>query len=309
MVKLVQHKRSKKPFALKCLLKAQLIASKQQRSVMNEKTVMARLDHPFILKLAATYKDDLRLYMLLELVLGGELFVLLHRSKRKQRVEYIAEPHARFYSGHVTLALEHMHGRSVVYRDLKPENLLIDEHGYLKVIDFGFAKVVETRAYTLCGTPEYLSPEQVSGKGHNKATDYWSLGILAFEMIHGYSPYAKEIGLPQMTVFRNIMNKKVEFDKSLVSNKKCIDLIKRLLIKNPAKRMGSQRDGAGDIKSHGWFKGYDWERILRREIPAPWVPTINSPYDTSNYEEVAVEEQQFNPYLLAQDDGKWYKDF
>ena len=111
----MQHKRSKKPFALKCLLKAQLIASKQQRSVMNEKTVMARLDHPFILKLAATYKDDLRLYMLLELVLGGELFVLLHRSKRKQRVEYIAEPHARFYSGHVTLALEHMHARGVAF--------------------------------------------------------------------------------------------------------------------------------------------------------------------------------------------------
>ena len=224
-------------------------------------------------------------------------------------MEHINEPHARFYAGQVLLALEHMHGRSVIYRDLKPENLLIDEHGYIKIIDFGFAKQTQDRAFTLCGTPEYLSPEQVAGKGHTKAVDYWALGILIFEMLQGFSPFAKEVGLSQLTIFRNIMNSKVEFDKTLVSNKRCMDLMRKLLTKTPAKRLGSFAGGAGDVKSHRWFKDYEWGRIVKRDVPAPWIPTIENPCDTQNFEKVTHDEQQFNPYLLAQDDGAWYKDF
>lgn len=192
--------------------KAQIVAYKQQNNVLNEKNVLMMLDHPFILKLEKTFKDANTLYMLLELVQGGELFSLLanHEDGR------LPSRHARFYAGCVTSALEHMHSMDILYRDLKPENMLIDAEGYIKVnrccsgcrwvflllscgvscdlvqmVDMGFAKVVKTgRTYTLCGTPEYLAPEIVMGQGHHKGVDYWALGVLIFEMLCGYSPFA-----------------------------------------------------------------------------------------------------------------------
>lgn len=171
-VKLVKHRPTGAAYALKILQKAQVVDFKQTTNVMNERDVMAMVDHPFVLKLVATFKDKDCLYMLLELVSGGELFTLL----ANQETGYVSSDAAKFYAACVISALEALHERNILYRDLKPENMLIDAQGYIKVVDMGFAKVVPERTFTLCGTPEYLAPELVLGKGHHKGVDYWAAG-------------------------------------------------------------------------------------------------------------------------------------
>lgn len=146
--------------------------------------------HPFILKLYQTFKDQSKLYMLLEFVQGGELFSVLHTPQN----DGVPDAQAKFYAAGVLLGLAYLHGKDIAYRDLKPENCLIDKHGYPKVVDFGFAKVIQGKTFTLCGTPEYLAPELVLGRGHNRAVDYWAYGILLYEMEAGYSPFSDPQG-------------------------------------------------------------------------------------------------------------------
>ena len=185
-VRLVLHKPTQVAYALKALYKGQVIAQNQVAHVMSEKEIMRKCNHPFLLRMAASYQDADTLYMLLELVQGGELFTLL----RAQR--FFQEPVCAFYAATVVSAFEYLHDRSLCYRDLKPENLLIDAQGYLKVVDFGFAKEVKAKTYTLCGTPEYLAPEIILNKGHNQAADWWAVGILTYEMIMGSAPFVHE---------------------------------------------------------------------------------------------------------------------
>ena len=180
--------------------KAQIVASHQQRNIMNEKNIVAECDHPFILKLMKTFADENSLFMLLELVQGGELWTLLYEKfEALERCHWggFQIPAARFFSSCVVSAFQYLHSMGVAYRDLKPENLLLDADGYLKVVDFGFAKripfykgnVLSQRSFTLCGTPEYLSPELVLSKGHNKSVDYWALGCLIYELLVGTTPF------------------------------------------------------------------------------------------------------------------------
>lgn len=300
-VKLMQHKQTGEPYAMKVLQKAQVIAYKQQKNVMNEKNVMVEADHPFILKLVTTFKDRYCLYMLLELVLGGELFTYLHGGD----IEYLSSGHARFYTACVLQAFMYIHEKHIAYRDLKPENLMIDAEGYIKVVDFGFAKVVQGRTYTLCGTPEYLSPELVLGKGHNQGVDYWALGVLIYEMVVGYSPFADHVNANQVVICRNIVNNQVKWP-GRVDEPALRDIVEKLLTKQPAQRLGMGKRGAQDIADHPWFDGLDWLRLLRKELPAPWLPPISDPLDTSN----------FDPYIEPEvidkrvtDHSDWDHDF
>jgi CRP-like cAMP-binding protein len=182
-VKLVRHIPTGSAFALKCLVKSRIVENNLREHVLNEKRVMMELDHPFILRLLSTYKDRKYLYFLVELALGGELFTYLRRRDRFE------EPVARFYIASVVLVFQHMHSKRIAYRDLKPENILLDTDGFMKLADFGLAKVVTDRTWTLCGTPDYLAPEIILNKGHDKAVDYWSLGVLIFELMTGTAPF------------------------------------------------------------------------------------------------------------------------
>jgi CRP-like cAMP-binding protein len=191
-VSLVQHKTTKEVYALKALIKAEVVMHKQQANVVQEKDVMIQSNHPFILRLYTTFKDATKLYMLLEFVQGGELFSVIHTA----RSDGVSPASAKFYGAGVLLGLAYLHSKDIAYRDMKPENCLVDKDGYPKVVDFGFAKVIKnTKTYTLCGTPEYLAPEIVLGRGHDKSVDYWAFGILLYEMIAGYSPFSD----PQVT--------------------------------------------------------------------------------------------------------------
>ena len=185
-VRLVKHRsdnQEQDPLALKRLKKSAIIKLKQIDHVKSEKNVLSIIDHPFIVNLKGYFQTPSHIYMLLDYACGGELFTLLRREGR------FANDVALFFASEILLAFDYLHGMDIAYRDLKPENLLIDKEGHVKITDFGFAKVVKDKTYTLCGTPEYLAPEIIQSKGHNKNVDWWALGVLVFEMLAGYPPF------------------------------------------------------------------------------------------------------------------------
>jgi len=257
---------------------------------------MCAFNHPFIVKLHATYKSKDRLYFLLDPVMGGELFTVL----RKNRL--FPESTARFYAASVLLAFEHMHAREYVYRDLKPENLLIDYDGYIKVTDFGFAKRVKTKTWTLCGTPEYLAPEIVAGKGHGKGVDWWTLGVLIFEMLASYTPFYHE---DHMKMYQKIARGKVKYPPHFSMEAK--DLCRQLLEPQPTRRLGVIQGGAQHIKEHPWFAGFDFKALVEKKLTPPYKPKIKNQFDVSNFDDVGEAGLEVPSY--SDDGSAWDKEF
>jgi len=256
---------------------------------------MISLKNPFCIKLFGTYKDKNRLYFLLEPILGGELFTVLRAR------ETFNETTSRFYAASVVSAFEYMHSKNIVYRDLKPENLLLDGNGYIKVTDFGFAKELQGgRTFTLCGTPDYLAPEIVAGKGHGKGVDWWTVGILIFEMLAGFPPFYDE---EPMKTYEKIMKGQVTYPAHF--SKDARSLISKLLEHQPTKRLGVVNGGAKLIKSEPWFKGFDWDGLYKKKLKPEIIPSIKSQEDTGNFE--ACEAPHIDQY---QDDGSnWDTEF
>lgn len=197
--------------------------------------------------------------MILDYACGGELFTWLRKNKR------FSEKTAKFFACEILLAIEYMHSKNVIFRDLKPENVLIDETGHVKLADFGFAKTVKDKTWTMCGTPEYLAPEVILGTGHDKAVDYWAFGVLLYEMLAGYPPfYGRE---SQMEIYTKIVSGKYAFPSFISKTAK--DLIKKLLAKNKMKRLGNLKDGVADIKAHKFFDGVNWEKVVKKKTVSP----------------------------------------
>lgn len=203
-VRLSRHKASNRYVAIKSLKKAEIIRIKQVDHVISENNILANINHPFIVYMDGFTQDNRYLYLVLEFVSGGELFTYLRGVGRFE------PPQACFYAAQVCMMFEFLHSKNVIYRDLKPENLLIAVDGYMKLTDFGFAKIVEGRTYTLCGTPEYLAPEILLNKGHGKAVDWWTLGVLLYEMIAGIDPFSDE---DPMAIYQKILKGKIVFPK------------------------------------------------------------------------------------------------
>ncbi|ETV84660.1 AGC protein kinase [Aphanomyces astaci] len=286
--------------ALKCVSKSHVLECHQQEHIMRERSILKDLPyHPFIVQLHATYQDQNYLYMLMELVQGGELFGLLHTNIFDRP---LVEEDIKFFAANVYLALEHMHKRDIAYRDLKPENLLFSENGYLKVVDMGFAKKipfsitdehgrveVHARSYTLCGTQEYLAPEFVLNTGHDLAVDYWAFGILIYEMFLGYTPFETPDG-DIAKLFKNIAFVRtgancVQFPhESTVDYPIACSFIEGLLHGDPTKRLGMGQNGSHEIRNHPWFEGLDWDKLRDQELSVPYLPQLNGRYDTSLFE-------------------------
>jgi CRP-like cAMP-binding protein len=276
---LVSHKKTGTPYALKQLNKREIIGHHQVEGVIREKNIMSSLDHPFVVNLVATFQDERCLYMLIELVQGGELFSVIHTETR----DGIANGNARFYAACILESLSHLHTRSICYRDLKPENILIDARGYCVLVDLGFAKVVIDKTYTLCGTPEYLAPEIILSKGHDKGVDYWAFGILIYEMLVGRSPFYS-YGTDQVSLFKRIVQVKYSFPPGGMVNEQAEDLIQRLIVRRQANRLGCLARGDLDVRDHPWFNIIDWDKLVHKKIPAPWVPRIKDPLDASHFD-------------------------
>lgn len=229
-VRLVKHRcdgNDVEPLALKCLKKNAIIKLKQIDHVKSEKKVLSIIDHPFIVNLKGYFQTPSHVYMLLDYACGGELFTLLRREGR------FANDVALFFASEILLAFDYLHAMDIAYRDLKPENLLIDRQGHVKITDFGFAKEVRDKTYTLCGTPEYLAPEIIQSKGHNKNVDWWALGVLVFEMVAGYPPFYDD---NPMGIYQKIMDGYYEFPPHI--EPKARDLVKSFLCADRSLRLG-----------------------------------------------------------------------
>lgn len=305
-VRLVQHRISAATYALKMISKRLLIDSGQEEHVRNEVSAMKEVDHPFCAKLISTFSDRVWLYMMQELCLGGELF----KIQELQPQQRFADGVARFYAACVASAVDHLHSRNIIYRDLKPENLLLDSQGYIKMVDFGFAKRVLGRTYTVCGTADYLAPEIITVKGHGREVDLWALGVLIYEMLVGRAPFAPiDSGIcAQGTLVNGLqpgedMSAMLSREKNILAGryvlphlltKEAGQVIKNLLVKEQQARLGCGRGGFAQLKAHPWFSGLDWERLLMKKLPAPIVPRITHPLDASNFDEYdeEVDEQE-----------------
>jgi serine/threonine protein kinase len=231
-VKLTKNLKTNTYCAFKQLKKYDIVKFKQVDHLKNENFILYSLEHPFLVKMEGMTQDKRFLYIAMEFVAGGELFTYL-RSVGK-----FSPNQACFYASHVTLMFEYLHSKNVIYRDLKPENLLIDPDGYLKLTDFGFAKIVEGRTYTLCGTPEYLCPEILTNKGHGKGVDWWTLGILIYEMIAGIDPFNDD---DPMAIYQNILRGVIKFPRKF--DRDARSLVKHLLQADLSKRYGNLKNG------------------------------------------------------------------
>lgn len=263
--------------------------------------VMSKIDHPFVIKLVNTDQDKQSVFMLLRLVQGGELFNVMHNDDR----DCIPEGEVKFYTACILEGLAYMHRRRILYRDLKPENgkddksylphvnveivltsslcvVLIDELGYCVIVDLGFAKVVNEKTYTLCGTPLYLAPEVILSRGHDKGADYWSLGCLMYEMVSGQTPFYDE-NIDQITLFKRIVHGRYRFPSGYFSDV-AQDLIRGMLANKSTQRLGCLAQGERDIKDHPFLEEINWGKLGKRLMKAPWVPRLRDPLDASCFE-------------------------
>lgn len=293
-----QPLRASKYFALKILTMHDVIRLKQVEHVKNEKNILMDVNHPFIIDLVWHAKDSKTfLYMIFPYICGGELFSYLRSAGRFNAVTSL------FYSCEIVSALEYLHSLSIVYRDLKPENLLLDREGHLKITDFGFAKRITDRTWTLCGTPEYLAPEIIQSKGHNKAVDWWALGILVFEMLAGYPPFFDD---NPFGIYEKILSGKIDWPRQVEPVAK--DLIKKLLVQDRTKRLGNMKNGAEDVKRHRLFKGIDWEEVYQRKLKPPILPNVGHEGDSRNYDDYPESDWRKVP-CVSEREQRLFDDF
>lgn len=294
-VYLVREKRTNKLYAMKVLNKHEMIKRNKIKRALAEQEILATSNHPFIVTLYHSFQSKEYLYLCIEYCSGGEFFRALQTRERKS----IREDDARFYAAEVTAALEYLHLMGYIYRDLKPENILLHQSGHIMLSDFDLSKqsgalgaptivnsrsgsssanrpaldtkacIADFRTNSFVGTEEYIAPEVIRGNGHTSAVDWWTLGILLYEMLYGITPFK---GKARNATFANILKQEVTFPdgngfQSISSP--CKSIIRKLLIKDEKKRLGS-RAGASDIKAHPFFKNTQWA-LLRNRVP-PMVP-------------------------------------
>ncbi|KAG7085720.1 hypothetical protein E1B28_003264 [Marasmius oreades] len=293
-VLLVRHRNpsTQSHFALKVLRKSEIIRLRQVEHVNAERYILSRVQHPFIVDLFATFQDSLNVYMLMSYVPGGELFTHLRRAVR------FTPDVTRFYLATIILALKYLHSFNIIYRDLKPENLLLDSRGYLRLTDFGFAKIVDDRTWTLCGTPEYLAPEIIQSDGHGKAADWWACGVLCYEMLVGHPPFYDENSV--YGIYENILSGNIQWPRYVDSLSR--SLIKSFLNPDRTKRLGNMIGGPQDILDHPWFRGVDWDLLERRGISAPIIPHTSSGDDTRHFLHLSFPPLDEMPGLLGEED-------
>ena len=243
---------------------------------------MSSCSNPFIVKLYRTFRDSRYLYMLMEPCLGGELWTILRNKKR------FDDESSRFYTACVIKAFDYLHDKGIVYRDLKPENLLLDSSGYIKLTDFGFSKRLEPgeKSWTFCGTPEYVAPEIITNKSHDNRADIWSVGILMYELLNGVPPFSKKNSSSDQ-VYSDILQgmKSVNFPSYMSAT--AVELIRQLCRLSP-----SQRPSLSVTRRYMWFAGMDWEGLENRTLTPPYLPTIAGVKDTSNFDNYQEETQQ-----------------
>ncbi|XP_063564065.1 ribosomal protein S6 kinase alpha-2 isoform X6 [Gorilla gorilla gorilla] len=260
---------------MKVLKKATLKVRDRVRSKM-ERDILAEVNHPFIVKLHYAFQTEGKLYLILDFLRGGDLFTRLSKEVM------FTEEDVKFYLAELALALDHLHSLGIIYRDLKPENILLDEEGHIKITDFGLSKEAidhDKRAYSFCGTIEYMAPEVVNRRGHTQSADWWSFGVLMFEMLTGSLPFQ---GKDRKETMALILKAKLGMPQFLSGEAQ--SLLRALFKRNPCNRLGAGIDGVEEIKRHPFFVTIDWNALYRKEIKPPFKPAVGRPEDTFHFD-------------------------
>jgi len=298
-VELYEHKSKGETYAMKGLSKGYIMKTGMQDSVMNEKNILMMTKSVFIIKLYETYNGSQSLYFLLELARGGELYATYNRKGL-----HGSEVHAKYYAAGVVEAFDHLHERRIIYRDLKPENLLLTELGYIKLTDMGLAKFVIGKTYTTCGTPDYFAPELISSAGHTTAVDWWTLGILIFELMSGHPPF--ESAYP-MQIYAKVMKgiSKVKMPPKCQGD--VGDLIVSLLKSEPSERLPMRSGNIKNLKEHKWFTNFNWVDFQSLKMAAPYKPVVKSKKDLANF---SARKEDMPRQIEYRDPGTgWDKEF
>jgi tRNA A-37 threonylcarbamoyl transferase component Bud32 len=288
-VLLVRKKGTNNFYAMKVLTKKTIILRHEVEHTLSEKNILMKLQHPFLVKLHYAFQTPERLFFVMDFVNGGELFFHLQKEKR------FSEDRVRFYAAEIVSGLEYLHRAGVIYRDLKPENLLLTKQGHIVMTDFGLSKeglhAKDARTATFCGTPEYLAPEILEGGGYGKAVDWWSFGTLVYEMLTGLPPFYCE-DVQQM--YTKIMTAELQFPDYLSEEAK--DLLSKLLERDPNKRLREPME----IKSHPFFASIDWHKLVTLQLEPPFKPEVKDDLDLANIDTVFTSE----PVTLDDDDDE-----
>uniref|UniRef100_A0A8C1T3W7 protein kinase C n=1 Tax=Cyprinus carpio TaxID=7962 RepID=A0A8C1T3W7_CYPCA len=307
-VLLAEYKKSGNMYAIKALKKGDIVARDEVESLMCEKRIFETVNsaqHPFLVNLFACFQTPEHVCFVMEYTAGGDLMMHIH-------ADVFTEPRAVFYAACVVLGLQFLHDNKIVYRDLKLDNLLLDTEGYVKIADFGLCKEgmgFGDRTSTFCGTPEFLAPEVLTDTSYTRAVDWWGLGVLIYEMLVGESPFP---GDDEEEVFDSIVNDEVRYPRFLSSE--AIGIMRRLLRRNPERRLGSSEKDAEDVKKQPFFRNMDWEALLLRKLPPPFLPTIGGKEDISNFDEEFTTEVPAltpprEPRVLSRKDQDSFRDF
>ena len=296
---LVKHKTTEKLFAMKVMQKKKLREEGIREIVKNEKEVLQKLDCPFAAKFYYSFQTDTKLYFVLEYVEGGD-FTKVFFAKGRLKEDWV-----RFYSAEIILALEYLHKNNIIYRDLKSRNIMLDGDGHVKLIDFGLAKVLERdKAYTVCGTPNYIAPEILTGNSYSKAVDWWSLGIVIYEMLAGNPPF---YGENEQRIMQDIINSEVHMKPYFSAEAK--DLLKKLLRKNPAERLGVMKEGVAGLKKHPFYASIDWNKLWQKALAAPFNSHSQKDDSTETMENSLHQRGLDSPYHPKQSYFDSYENF
>uniref|UniRef100_A0A3Q4MKZ8 protein kinase C n=1 Tax=Neolamprologus brichardi TaxID=32507 RepID=A0A3Q4MKZ8_NEOBR len=307
-VLLSEYKKTGSQYAIKALKKGDIVARDEVESLMCEKRIFEIVNgshHPFLVNLFACFQTPEHVCFVMEYTAGGDLMMHIH-------ADVFSEQRAVFYSACVVLGLQFLHDHKIVYRDLKLDNLLLDTEGYVKIADFGLCKEgmgYGDRTSTFCGTPEFLAPEVLTDTSYTRAVDWWGLGVLVYEMLVGESPFP---GDDEEEVFDSIVNDEVRYPRFLTTE--AIGIMRRLLRRNPERRLGSGEKDAEEVKKQPFFRVMDWEALLQRKVPPPFVPNIVGKEDVSNFdEEFTNEPPTLTPprerRALSRREQDYFKDF
>lgn len=280
---LAKSKVDEQVYALKCIKKMNVVGSRSLKYLKLEKRILEQVDHPFIIKMHKTFQDDHKIYFLFDYCNGGELFFHLQRRRR------FAEDMVRFYAAQIYLALTYLHKLGVIYRDLKPENLVLDSYGNIKLVDFGLARDeinYDSKLYSVCGTNEYIPPEVINGEMYSFEFDWWGFGVIIYELLFGHPPFVDASG-NRSIIFYKICKAEPYYGNISQDTK---DLLKLLLDKDPKKRIRP-----ADIPKHRFFKSINFEDIMNLKICPPIIPIVKNDKDCSNFDPIFLRERLNTP--------------